>query len=52
MEKVPPCTPFKNFHAKKEKENFKDTDRRTTQAIQLALAHANGQVAKRRERNE
>ena len=33
MEKVPPCTPFKNFHTKSKKDNHKDTDRRIGRAI-------------------
>jgi hypothetical protein len=42
LEKVPPCTPFKNFRKKRKGNNFKETDRRLAQAIQLAFAAASG----------
>ena len=35
MEKVPPYTPFKNFHTKSKKDNHKDTDRRIERAIKM-----------------
>ena len=38
-----PHTPSKLSNKKDKKNNSKEADRRTAQAIQLALAHANGQ---------
>ena len=35
MEKVPLCTPFKNFCTKRKKDNSRDADRRIERAIKM-----------------